>query len=195
MNLITNRCLGAYIYRDILKESYKNPFIWTGIPYTDFTTLFESYSTLDFNNTRIGADDPKSLKGFYLVIDGKVKVEYSHVLFEWSANYPIQRGNNIYYNKPWEYIADKYAERLKRMIEPPVFMFMDIDFNREYGIADIAKVNKTPLIVITCDSSYPENEFVKTLLVEHRDWRTVEWWKFIYGKYSNEISNLLISHG
>lgn len=191
MNLITNRCLGAYIYRDVLHEQYKNPFIWTGIETPDFQRLFEFYDSIDFNKTIIGAENPQELKHFYLVIDGKVRVDYSHVLFERTATSPILRGNNIYYNKPWEYIVDKYAERLLRMIEPPVFMFMDIDFNRDYDISDIAYRCKKPLKVITCDKDFPVNEFVTTLLVEHKDWRTVEWWKYMFNNYLADIQRLV----
>lgn len=191
MNLITNRCLGAFIYRDILHIPYNNVFMWTGISCLDFNTLFEDYDFIDFNKTSIDAINRKEYKGFYLIIDGKVRVNYSHVLYDKSAQVPIVRGTNIYYNKPWKYIVEKYSERLKRMVEPPTFIYMDLDFNKDYVIADIARKIHKQLIVITVDRDFPTNEYLSVLYVDKQDWCKVDWWDYLKDNYENDIKRLL----
>lgn len=50
MNIITNNCLGGFIYRDILKTEYQNPFIWTYIKTNEFIFLCENYNKINFHN-------------------------------------------------------------------------------------------------------------------------------------------------
>ena len=53
MNIITNNCLGGFIYRDILKTEYQNPFIWTGIEIEKFIDFVDNFDKIDFTNVMI----------------------------------------------------------------------------------------------------------------------------------------------
>lgn len=75
MNIISNRCIGAYIYRDIIKTKFQNPFVWSRINKQYFNYLFEHYSIINFYNYELGKIDDE-LSIFYLNIDNKVRVDF-----------------------------------------------------------------------------------------------------------------------
>jgi len=47
MNIISNNCLGGFIYKDFLQIKYENPFIFSLMDYDDFLYLLENYETID----------------------------------------------------------------------------------------------------------------------------------------------------
>lgn len=50
MHIISNNCLGGYIYRDSLKQEYSTPFIWCKIKEDSFIPLTENLYKIDFTN-------------------------------------------------------------------------------------------------------------------------------------------------
>lgn len=85
---------------------------------------------------------------------------------------------NVYYNKIWEYINDKYLERTKRMLncdEPPMFIFRDEPQGNEYSkycIKDLANnTSEFKRIIITKDHSIIRNDQIcKTIHVNEISW-------------------------
>lgn len=191
MNLITNRCLGAYIYRDILKTQYENPFIWTSIWDESFNILFEDFDKINFDNFKVLHDTAHTVEKYYVLIDDAVRVNYGHVILDNDATTPSTRDVNIYTNDPIKYIGEKYTERLRRMINPPVFIYLDLDFTQNYAISTIARRKQRALGILTVDQNFPSNEFVNKQLVVHQDWKKQSWWEYLYESHLNEINNLL----
>lgn len=194
MNLISNRCLGAYIYRDILKEKYENPFIWTGMYKDDYKYLMEHFEDINFKNFKI-KENPYNLpqKTFLgIVIDDKVRVNYSHIRQQAGALKPIIKGTYIFVDDREKYIREKYLERLKRMYEhKPIFVFHDLDdWSLDYRLCDVANAQKKDLRIVTIHDGYKPSEFVKVLKVKKQDWGKVDWWSYIMKNYKEEVSNL-----
>ena len=190
MNIITNRCLGGYIYRDILHEPYKNPFIWTGIHSDSFNYLFKNYRNINFKNVVLGFNENK-FHTPYLLIEDKCKVNYDHVIFKEAANIPEIIGNNIYIADTRKYTLDKYHERLKRMTEEPIFLYLDLDFTKNYKISAIAKEIKQRLGILTVDKDFEKNEFTDVRYIVHQDWKTVSWWDYLQEHHTQDIMDLI----
>ena len=133
MNIISNCCLGGFIYQDVLKVQFSNPFIWSWLNQDDVIYLIQNYDKIDFNNYELSTYNNLPLKDevcFQLTIDDKIKIIYSHYQFIKNKDVlEIDRTRNmVYHNKIWEYVVAKYDERLKRMIDentPPVFLICD----------------------------------------------------------------------
>ena len=114
MNLIGNTCVASYITRDFLKQQFSNPFCWNIIDYDSMYHLINHWSEIDFLNFTIEKDDKWNLS---IIIDGNVKVQYIHYHFDRNCASPKVRGNDVYYNKIWEFCVDKYKSRVKKMLE------------------------------------------------------------------------------
>lgn len=124
MNLIGNTCVASYITRDFLKQQFSNPFCWNIIDYDSMYYLINHWSEIDFLNFNIEKDDKWNLS---IIIDGNVKVQYIHYHFDRNCSSPKVRGNDVYYNKIWEFCVDKYKSRVKRMLdthEEPIFILV-----------------------------------------------------------------------
>lgn len=115
MNIVSNNCLGGFIYRDILKCEYQNPFIWTSINHLELLDIIKNFNSINFSNMSIDRDGNGLSNNFITVIDDKYRIFNHHIQFSIKDNVPRNVGNNVYYNKPWEYIVEKYDKRLKRM--------------------------------------------------------------------------------
>ena len=191
MNLITNRCLGGYIYRDILKEQYENPFIWTGIWDQYFNKLFSEYGKINFNNFSVEHDPEERIEKYFIIIDNKIRVNYGHVLLDPKASTPVPRDVNIYTADPVGYLRQKYKERLSRMTKEPVWIYLDLDFTHNYEIAEIAKKQKRKIGILTVDKDFPRNDYTNNQLVVHQDWKKVQWWKYLQANHLKEVNALL----
>ena len=129
MNLIGNNCAGAAAYKYVLNQQYNNPFIWCR---TDVVTLAKEWTNINFKNIRLYNENEKDLSGFWhIIIDGKCNLRFSHHKFDPKCK-TVQiieptdtRDAEIRYYKIWEYLVQKYYERLERMStnEYPVFLF------------------------------------------------------------------------
>lgn len=126
MNIISNSCVGAFLLRDYYKQEYNNPFIWSYVDIKSFYNLIKYYDSIKWYNYELIKDDNWN---FSIIIDNKIKVEYPHYHFKATANNIeiestiIQR--DIYYNKIWEYIVEKYISRINKLInchEEPIFL-------------------------------------------------------------------------
>lgn len=150
MNILSLNCLGAHIYRDLLKCSYGNPFIWTLTDNDDFIRLLEDYENIDFHNYVL-IKESKKLENFRIIIDNKVKLYFNHHLFDANANKPIKRGVDIFYNKIWEYIVNNYEKRLLRMNKTVDLVAVD-DWDNSINVNKIKEIcitKKYPCFICT----------------------------------------------
>lgn len=155
MNIISTNCLAGHLYRDLLKCEYKNPFIWTNIWNKDFLYLIEHFKEIDFHNYEIQKNSNLLLL-FKICIDNKVNVEYNHYIFSTKYNTPTKIGIDIYYNKIWEYISEKYEKRLSLMNNNIDLVAID-DFGGDYDINKIYNICKEKQIkLFMCTDNIPE---------------------------------------
>ena len=157
MNLITNDCIGAFLYMNVIKENFKNPFMWTRIDLNEFYKLIKLYKEIDFKEIKF--TDRTSLKNnlFELCVDQKFNVLMPHMKFDKRCNKVIKRGNDVYYYKIWEYIIDKWYDRLKRMTEEPIFV-CHLDYKQTYD----STLDETLFNEIV---KYCENNNIKSLFI------------------------------
>lgn len=120
MNIITNSCVGGYLYKDYFKIPYENPFIWSYIDFNSFIYLMMNFKTINYKNIRIENNN-------HIIIDDKVDVHYLHYIKDNSCSKPtfVKKDNTIRYSNIEDYTLDKYLRRLSRMNidDNPIFIF------------------------------------------------------------------------
>lgn len=139
MNIISNNCAGGYLYRDVLKLEYPNPFIWTQVSAKEFIKLIENYDKINFKNYEMlkmqkkdftengdfGEHKWLSQHPLGLRIDDTFTLWFPHILYKADAIRPQTVNTNVYYKRHYELVIDTYIKRLARMKEEPVFMILD----------------------------------------------------------------------
>jgi len=121
MLLITNNCMGGYFYRDVVKTEYNHPFFW-GTTSISMLNLIRNWDNINFKNYSIEKYGDWKFK---ILIDNKAEYRCLHYHFDKNTNKPTVRGCDVFYNKIWEYIQEKYETRLERMLklnENPTFV-------------------------------------------------------------------------
>jgi len=169
MNLIGNCCISNYI-SNIAGEGNTNPFSWIDLDFNSLYYLITNWKNVDWNDyTMVKVPHPYQNRDmFEIVIENKVHLRYIHYLYEKSATKPTVSGNNIFYCKIWEYIVQKYEERLKRMLErneSPIFIteWEHMDYDEE-AFWKIEKEDlKYKLVIITYNKNLKTNN--KNILV------------------------------
>ena len=130
MNIISNCCLGGFVYKDVIEHQFSNPFIWAWLNKEDMVYLVQNYDKINFKNYELSTYNNLPLKDevcFQMNIDDKIKIIYSHYQFIKNKDtLEIDRKRNmVYHNRIWEYVVAKYNERLERMFsenKKPVFL-------------------------------------------------------------------------
>ena len=77
-----------------------------------------------------------NLIDFKSIIDNHIKVQYVHYLFDRNADTLKTKGPNVYWNKIWEYIVNKYNERVERMLtkkNKPIFIIGSIHHWKDHS--------------------------------------------------------------
>ena len=193
MNIIANRCHGTYIYRDILKCEYQNPFVWSQMRKQSYNYLFSHYYDIDFSNIIVNKHVWDKTWCLDVLIDDVITVTYPHILFDAHCNKPTIKDNNVYYNRPWLLVCDSYKKRLTRMSETPIFIYLDIDSNKlceNFELAKLSNIYKRKCLFITT-RKYEETEYVKTINVIQQDWSKQNWWDHIRAHHADLILNYL----
>lgn len=203
MNIISNNCIGGFIYRDILKTKYETPFIWSAMEHNEFFELCENLRTVNLNDIQETIDT----KSIYtenrsaLLIDKKYTLAFHHVWKDDNYNTPTiikewGNGINVKYKDPFEYIKAKYIQRLARMnlSNPIIFCFYDAGKPTEdvYKIWDACEKQKAYGIVIT---EVPiENKSNKVLVLKSENsWNTepLGWAPSLLKAHSQHIKDFL----
>lgn len=126
-NIIGSSCVGAYIMRDHLHQEFINPFIWTAVDKESMINLINHYDNIDWFNIDVRIDDRfNEFSKPRLIIDNLVTLRYPHHMFTTFDTSIRRHKNDIYYCEIWQYIADAYLRRIKRMLTSkldPIFVW------------------------------------------------------------------------
>lgn len=130
ITIISDDCLGGFVYKEVLKEIYTSPFIWTRIYTKDFIQLVKNIETINFEKYELIKEEGHA-NTLGILIDSKYPLYFHHVIYDESCKTPTVKnsdfGIDIHYAEPWIYVQEKYVERIKRITKNKVFIFNDID--------------------------------------------------------------------
>jgi len=164
MNLISNSCLGGYIYQ-FSNEELKNPFQWCFIEPNDFLNLIIYYDKLNYKN--ITFRPSCEVKSTYdVIVDNIVKIKYIHYV-EKKCNVDRISGHNVISNDVKTYISNIFNRRLPRMTEQPIFVYCDNIHKNDDSITEkIAATDAIKLIITNNDSLTKYNNDNTLIIVD-----------------------------
>ena len=186
MNIISNNCLAGYLYQQ-LKISYSNPFIWTSIYGDSLETLVFNFDKIDFSNYEIHKDTKWN---FWFIIDNKIRVDFTHHKFDANANVPYKKDSNLFYNKIWEYIVNKYDNRLCKMNEEPVFVldFWKTQYKQKKHLCSLKTLNEESYFEMWLNKDYPHKTIIiQPFIKENKKIKNNLY--IIYDKHLDDIQN------
>lgn len=177
LNILSNNCLGGFIYRDILHVPYSNPFIWTLFDTDMFISFLSNYSSINFGNYTVKkrSENWDIDDDFDTIIDNRYIIQNIHMHFDAHATVPttvndakgIQRSlwtNGVRYAFIWEYIADCYKKRVARMARTShtaiTFWSIDSTFSQVSHIVDICKRLNYPALIF--DNRLNHNQYASS---------------------------------
>lgn len=170
MNIISNSCVGGFIYKNELKCSFQNPFIWSLIDFNSMLYLIKNFNSINFNNFELIKDENYN---FSIIIDKHIKVQYIHYKYDKNAIKPYTQHINYYSNNIGEYIVQKYVERKNRMLnnkEKTIYIFGNLydvkDTNLSYNHLKILNDLHKDNIICAVDKIYTEFNYIKQTLKE-----------------------------
>ena len=195
MNIITNNCVGGFVYKELLNEPYNNPFIWTRIPGESFLELVDNFDNIDFNDFVLGKVGEGLSNNFKITIQNKIDILYTHYHFDAKCKEIVfagKRKNDIKYNKIWEYIYETYVKRSKRINKndkkfiiwyDPKNFFPD----SVYKLPNICKKHKYKCLIFS-NLNIELNEYCKQYPVKTK-WLNEDggWHDSFFKEYKNTI--------
>ena len=189
MNIISNTCVGAALQRDCIKQEYENPFCWCTVDFNSMYYLIENFEKINFNNFELIKNEKWR---FSIRIENKIQINFPHYKLGKTDKTFRRHGEDIFYYKMWEYVVQKYEERLKRMKtlkNEPIFVIATIHKCQTYTNEQIRKICELcskkhyKFIVsnnnIDLSKDFPTVKFIKTKFTE-RDFNNVGFAKSIY---------------
>ena len=198
MNLISNCCLGAFLYQKYGLE-FSNPFMWCMLSITDMITLMTNYEKIDFNNYKIELDTYKlnPYKTYMLNLDNYLQIHYVHYIEDKNYKIPTKRNDDVLYCDAVNYLETKYKNRLNRMLndnEEPVFvMYCEQPYRYLYDKENIIKFIKTEtkykkiLLTPFPEHKQYENEKLKVIIIKFGR----QPWEDIVEKHNKEIKDFV----
>lgn len=181
MLVISNNCCGGRLYQK-LDTKFNNPFIWMVSPYHSIHYTMLNFDNVDWYNYTF--EKSKLRENTYIVkVVDEIELHYVHYKFDPNAKNIYQEKKfdreekwtgDVYYCKIWEFINEKYIERVERMLalkENPSFLLRDETFanqNSKISMRDIAYCDSPyKRVIITRDQKIDRNDDIcKTIHVK-----------------------------
>ena len=116
MLIVSNNCIGGFCYQKTHTQ-YNNPFIFSLTKFKDLIPLLTD--TINFAHIKLEPTTYERVKdrAFDIVVDGKIRIIYTHYLFDAKYNIPTRCGIDIKYAKNYEYVVERYLTRCSRMVK------------------------------------------------------------------------------
>lgn len=123
MNIISNNCIGAALYR-VNDIKFCNPFSWGGLDIDDFIFLVNNYDFIDFNKVSFSLENRfgHKEKSVLCKIDNKIDYHFSHYRYREDSTPTIEK-YTVNYKDIIKYSKEKYFSRLNRTKEKPTFIY------------------------------------------------------------------------
>ena len=183
MNVIANTCIGARFYQ-LNNMEYTNPFMWSIVPADDMINLIKNFDTINFKNYKIEKSDYYNRTEFYrkqfanelkepyfifkVRIDNLVDLHFVHYRFNSKYNNKTTIDVNVFWNKIWEYVEEKYIKRIEKMLninENPLFVITaletDYTLEKQQQILDLDTKYKILLITDNPEKLKSNKENIK----------------------------------
>ena len=179
MFVIANNCCGGRLYQET-NTQFNNPFIWMVLPYDSVMYIMKNFNKINWYNYEFEKSKLRA-NTFIIKIENNIEIHYVHYIFSEKDSIIRQEKNHsdkeeqwsgeVFYNKIWEYINEKYLNRTERMLktnENPCFLIKDEPYankNSKYDIKDITYCDcPFKRIIITQNKSINRNdEICKTI--------------------------------
>ena len=181
--IITNNCLGGYIYK-YNKLQYDNPFIWTRLYIMSFANLINYYDKTNFEDFEILLNDDliDTHKPYIrehqcsISLKNNIRILYNHIKYDACAITPIVKRFNeftgdIFCRYTYKCVFDTYVRRLQRFDknEKPLFVFMhdapQFDDSGVLTLLNTVENNSYKMIFFTEDEKYRYLKLNNTLIV------------------------------
>lgn len=170
MNLISNSCLGGYIYQ-FSNEELTNPFQWCFIEPNDFLNLIIYYNKLNYKN--ITFHQSSEVKSTYdVIVDNIVKLKYIHYV-EKKCNVDTISGHNVITNDAKRFISNIFNRRLPRMTEQPIFIYCDNIHKNDDAITEKIAATDAIKVIITNNESLLKCNNDNTLIIVDKTQRMI----------------------
>ena len=156
------------------KIAFNNPFVWAIVSYKDIYYLMNNFYDINWNTFDV--EKSTIWEDTYLVnVDNNLKIHYLHYKYNpkalkpqkvlYSNSIDDEWNGNVIYNKIWDYVEEKYMDRVKRMKElkePPVFLIHEESLGNKSSdvtLSDLAEADsKFRRYIITTNSTISRND-------------------------------------
>lgn len=177
MNLISNCCVGAFIY-EIKNEEFNNPFMWAMTNTDSFIYLMEHYDNINWDNIDFDKFQRSDGKNCYsIIVENKLRINYTHYLQGKKEDHERINGRDVYDWRAYEYSFKKYQKRTERMLkkkENPVFLILaELKGKYDYNLENLKRICEAKtshkLIIITSFEELKcyENDRIKIIIDKH----------------------------
>lgn len=128
--------------------------MWCVIKADSFYNLILNYDKIDFSNFEISKSNfngtSNKLDIFKIIVDNLIEAHYIHHHFHKDYSKVYVKDIDVFYNKIWEYIVEKYEERIKRINDKPTFLILGETTNSGFNLETEEKILKikTPYKII-----------------------------------------------
>lgn len=123
-NLIGNTCCASWITQRILHQEFINPLCWSIMDFTSAYNCIAHFYDVNWLNIQLNVDT--AFSEFSITVDKCFTIIYVHYKFSPFVDTLYKKDDDVYFNKIWEYIVDKYIDRARKMCNhkiPPRFIF------------------------------------------------------------------------
>lgn len=168
MNIICNSCVGGHLYKRCLNKPFSTPFIWNLIDFDSMLYMVKNFHTINWLDYELVKDDKWN---FSIIVEGNAKIQYIHYKFDPKATTLYRKGVDVYYCSIWEYIVNRYEDRVARMVsnvDQPIFIFANwwdvpvtlLSYENLYRLDDLKMYN----IIVGVNKIHPELHYVKQII-------------------------------
>ena len=194
MNLIGNCCISNYL-EDRYGLGRTNPFSWVDVDFKSVFNMITGWERINWGNFKLSVVAHPYFKGereFLITVDKKVIIRYVHYLLDRKYPTPTTVGTNIRYSRIWEFIVEKYTERVKKMLdshEYPSFIleWKHLDF-RERAWAQISDIDTDLKIAIISRGAHLKTTRSNILIIDEPENKFPKWYA---NKHGDQIKTFL----
>lgn len=167
--IISSNCISGFWYRDIIKQEYEIPFIWSIVKLTDMLFLIDNFEKINFNNVKAEMSDGEVNRGdgskwVKIVLDNCVNVYFVH--YRENKNLDGESkitGINVVSSNILKYAEDTWHRRCNRIPygKKMVWVFWDDKINTNTDLNKFilaAKNRKNDLFVLFTPKAFESKE-------------------------------------